>query len=116
MRYLVLALLSMAALSACSKKANNTTDANGNCTAGYIADHNDVKNKLDLVDSDCNFSPFSEFCRQDKVAARASCDNFQAQHKSGRTCSAVPFGLNRKVEFNTADVHAACNSFRARYP
>lgn len=116
MRYLALALISAAALSACSKKSNNTTDANGNCTAGYIADHNDVKNKLDIAESDCSFSPFSEFCRQDKIAARASCDNFQAQHKPGRTCSAIPFGTTRKVDLHTGDVHGACNNFRARYP
>lgn len=116
MRHLILALVSMAALNACAKKANNTTDANGNCTAAYIADHNDVKNKLDYVATDCNFSPFSEFCRQDKIAARAACDNFQAQHKDGRTCSAIPFGSTRKVDFHTGDVHGACNSFRAKYP
>lgn len=116
MRYLVLALLSTAALSACSKKSNNTTDASGNCTAAYIADHNDVKNKVEIAEYDCNLSPFSEFCRQDKIAARAACDNFQAQHKAGRTCSAIPFGSTRKVDFHTSDAHGYCNNFRSKYP
>jgi hypothetical protein len=116
MRFYLPVLLGLFALAACGKKANNTTDAGGYCTSNYIADHNDVKYKLDLVKSDCEFSPGSEFCRQDKSAARASCDNYQANHKAGRQCTAMSADLSRSLKLDTTDVHNACNAFRARYP
>lgn len=115
MRFCIPVLVSLFTLSACGKKANNTNDASGNCTSGYILDHNRVKSDLDFVRSDCEVAPNGNLCYNDKVAARTSCDNYQAMHKPGRVCSAMTADFTRKLSLSTTDVHEACNAFRARY-
>lgn len=111
MRLLLTLSLTMIALSACAKKGNRTTDENGNCTSGYLEDHNSLSRKARSAVSTCKYSSAST-CRMELMDIIPRCDVYQRNHPPGRSCSARDLNTFQTVRIHTSDIHDGCNKLR----